>query len=200
MGMREKEVLQWLRGVGLALLVLQVLVLLLLPWARIAPFHGANGLHADVGILRCIGGALCDISRQTSRGKAPPFLKYAIQGQLRESNLQLASISAGLAIGLSIVCNIGAEAIWSRMAPSRAFDIRVLMQLLSVSLFIFSAVIYMALVSASLDDADSYLSGIWVTLGGGVFTLTVCLFVLTSLNDDEQLLFREKGHYGTLAS
>jgi len=214
----EREVLRRLRGVSV-LLVLLIVAAMLTPWARVTS-PGIPSLYADVGLTWCHSGPLCKALENAKKvssspipgndgdtsasSSMPPWATKFIDNQIESSQLYSASMAAMIGMGLTVICIVGAELVWSRFGYQsiRGLDYRVILQLASCGIFLITSIVYCIIVQGSLNEGR-LLIGVYLSLTGGVLALCACIFILVRMSDmDDPLdVLEPKGvRYGAFAS
>jgi hypothetical protein len=194
MGDLEASVLSRARAAALAL-ALVLAGCFLLPWARLRVPGGAvlgpalGGAYADVGLVGCLGGDLCNAVNAVSKDKGvPPWLKDGLHDNLKDSSLYTASVCATVSLVAAMSCIAGSEYLWwfrSRhdVGERRSgVDVRILLTLAACSLTLLAAALYVPILYSSLHGGE-FLWGVYAAAIGGGAGLAYTVMLLAQPTD-----------------
>jgi hypothetical protein len=205
MGELEQSALSRARAAALALALVQA-GCFLVPWARLripggAVFGPLGGAYADVGLVGCLGGDLCDAANAVSKDKGvPPWLKGGMQDNLKDSSLYTASVCATVSLVAAMSCIMGSEYVWwfrprHDMGELRSgVDVRILLTLAACSLTLLAAALYVPILYSSLHGGE-FLWGVYAAAIGGGAGLAYTVMLLAQPADVPGVGVTRGGHF-----
>mmetsp|Transcript_14236 Transcript_14236/g.26376 ORF Transcript_14236/g.26376 Transcript_14236/m.26376 type:complete len:210 (+) Transcript_14236:111-740(+) len=183
-----------LRLVALVIVCVSI-VGLFVPWAHVELPHVGSvfgfmpASSADIGLLRCIRGDLCDMFNSVhSDAKFSAWMKDNLAATSMADNVVTANKVTVSLLGMCLTSAVLLElSWWCNWRPQlRGVDMRTFLSVLSSTFLLFSGLVYMALMQDSLHQG-AFDVGVFLTIGFGVLCSVISMSILfSSMGDEEQ--------------